>query len=231
MYPWTEDRVGWYQRAVDYTGFDKKLASLLTPYLPVGETACDLGCGTGYLALELARRGYEVTAVDRSRVCLDWLQDKRDAEGLNGLTIRETDWNELAGKACWDHVVMAFAGKLDRDLEQYMALCRRQLILVVKTSVQSHVQSDGIPPRFRRDGDELEEQFRQMGLNYTRRDERVEFGQPLLSREEALRYLAAFEAPGGGPGSALERLRETGDPAMPLYLPGEKALAIFHIAR
>lgn len=229
MYQWTEERVQWYQRAVDYTGFDKKLIALLLPALPVGETVCDLGCGTGYLALELARQGYAVTAVDRSDVCIDHLIVRREQEGLERLTIRRADWKTIPPGMRWDHVLMAFAGKLDQDLERYLALCRRQLILVVKTSSQSHVQAPGIPPRFRRDADALEEKLRGLNLTYRRRDEALEFGQPLRSLEEARRYLAAFEAD-LGPEGALGRLVETEDPELPLYLPSAKKLAIFFIS-
>jgi len=62
MFLWSEKRIEWYQRAVAYNRFDAALADAVEPFLPLGETVCDLGCGIGYLAAELARRGYDVTA-------------------------------------------------------------------------------------------------------------------------------------------------------------------------
>ena len=44
------------------------------PYLPDGGTALDLACGIGRNALCLAKRGYQVTAVDFSEVALDQLR-------------------------------------------------------------------------------------------------------------------------------------------------------------
>ena len=55
---WTEEKILWYQEAVAYFGYDRVLADAAEPYLPREETVCDLGCGSGYLAMELARRGY-----------------------------------------------------------------------------------------------------------------------------------------------------------------------------
>lgn len=40
----------------------------------------DLGCGPGWLALRLARRGYTVTAVDRSRAMLEEVRRRRGGE-------------------------------------------------------------------------------------------------------------------------------------------------------
>ena len=228
MYPWTEERIVWYQRAVAFTGFDRALADLAIGAPKPGEEVCDLGCGTGYLALELARRGCRVTAVDRAGVCLDYLRAEAARRGLaDRLTAVEADWHDLPPGTAWDTVVMAFAGKPDEELGGYLALCRRRLVLVTKTSAQSHVRGPGEPPLFRRNADALEAALRAWGLSFARRDAVLDFGQPLRSREEAEAYLAVY----GGPESALTRLTETGDPEFPLCLPNEKRLAVFTIAR
>jgi SAM-dependent methyltransferase len=51
--------------------------------LEPGARICDLCCGIGRHSLELARRGFEVTSVDRTAHYLDQAKTKASAEGLD----------------------------------------------------------------------------------------------------------------------------------------------------
>ena len=53
----------------------------LTQLAP-GASVLDLGCGSGRHTLELARRGYRVTGVDRTAAYLDKARAKAETEGL-----------------------------------------------------------------------------------------------------------------------------------------------------
>ncbi|MEU4690271.1 class I SAM-dependent methyltransferase [Actinoplanes sp. NPDC023714] len=58
------------------------LAAVLKAGEPRGPRALDLGCGTGDLAIALARLGFQVTGVDFSPTAVDQARAKAAAEGL-----------------------------------------------------------------------------------------------------------------------------------------------------
>ncbi|EAU40239.1 Magnesium protoporphyrin O-methyltransferase [Fulvimarina pelagi HTCC2506] len=95
-------------RASVRRGRDEMRATLLS-YLPsdlTGLRLLDAGCGTGALAMEAARRGAEVVAVDLSPTLTTHAQDLADAQGL-GSRIRFVAGDMLdEGFGRFDHVVM-----------------------------------------------------------------------------------------------------------------------------
>ena len=60
-----------------------------------GKIACDLGCGTGELAIRLNEKGWDVIAVDCSEEMLDVFMDKRAELGLYDILILNQDITQL----------------------------------------------------------------------------------------------------------------------------------------
>lgn len=89
---------------------DESLVELVSP-LPPG-TAIDLGAGEGRNSLWLARRGWNVVAVDASRVALDRLSDAAEVEGLSIKTVADDLISYLANVrvagTTFDLVVLAY---------------------------------------------------------------------------------------------------------------------------
>ncbi len=69
----------------------RAIARLIDP----GLTVADLGTGTGILALELARLGLRVLAVDNSQRMLDATRQKLQREGIEGVELRRGELDRL----------------------------------------------------------------------------------------------------------------------------------------
>ena len=75
--------------------------------LPPGASILDLGCGVGRHALELARRGYQVTGVDRTAAYLAEAQKRAREEGLPGAFLT-ADMREFVRPAAFDVVLSLY---------------------------------------------------------------------------------------------------------------------------
>jgi SAM-dependent methyltransferase len=70
-------------------------ARAVTRLVPPGLRVADIGTGTGILAIELARLGARVIAVDNSPRMLASAREKIEREGLQGVELREGEAHQL----------------------------------------------------------------------------------------------------------------------------------------
>ncbi len=92
---------------------DALRARAVARLVPPGITVCDVGTGTGVLALELARLGLRVVAVDHSARMLDAARAKLAAEGLSRVELRRGDaadlpLEEASVDAAFAHMVLHY---------------------------------------------------------------------------------------------------------------------------
>lgn len=93
-------------RASVRAGRDRMRQTLLA-WLPPemhGMRVLDAGCGTGTAAIELARRGAEVVAIDLSPTLVAHAQERAEAEGVYGIDFRSGDMLDPA-LGSFDYVI------------------------------------------------------------------------------------------------------------------------------
>ena len=81
----------------------------LLAYLAVqpGSSVLDLGCGVGRHSIELARRGFVVTAVDRTEVFLNQARRRAEAAGVE-IEFVQSDMREFRGTSAFDGAINLF---------------------------------------------------------------------------------------------------------------------------
>jgi ArsR family transcriptional regulator len=92
---------------------DALRARAIAHLAPPGLTVCDVGTGTGVLALELARLGVRVVAVDHSQAMLDAARAKLEAENAQGVELRRGDaahlpLDDASVDAAFAHMVLHY---------------------------------------------------------------------------------------------------------------------------
>jgi magnesium-protoporphyrin O-methyltransferase len=93
-------------RATVRAGRDRMRATLLG-WLPGdlrGRRVLDAGCGTGALAVEAARRGADVVAIDLSASLVNVARERIPAGLRGGIEFRVGDMTDT-GLGCFDHVI------------------------------------------------------------------------------------------------------------------------------
>ena len=77
---------------VDYASWADFIEECYRRYLDsMPELVLDMGCGTGAMSIELAGRGYDVTAIDVSPEMLSKAYERAAEAGLNGILFLEED--------------------------------------------------------------------------------------------------------------------------------------------
>ena len=85
----------YFNYTADYDILADKIHSIASSYDLDGKIACDLGCGTGELAMRLCDKGWDVIAVDQSEEMLDVFMDKRTELGYHNILVLNQDITQL----------------------------------------------------------------------------------------------------------------------------------------
>jgi hypothetical protein len=130
---WTDQTVAWYRRAAERGDYAARVLEAIGPSLDACRTALDVGAGCGALAVPLARRLPEVTALEPSSAMAHGLRRWAAEAGLGNLTVVEAAWGEVPVRL-HDLVLCAHVGGLLRPdsvfLREVGRVARRLVVLV-----------------------------------------------------------------------------------------------------
>lgn len=91
---WTDRTAAWYRRAAERGDYAARVLAAIGPRLDSCRTALDVGAGCGALAIPLARRLREVTALEPSPAMARGLRRWAAEAGLGNVRVIEAAWGE-----------------------------------------------------------------------------------------------------------------------------------------
>ena len=232
MFKWTEESIEWYRRAAFYTQYHVNLKKVLTPFFSKNEEICDIGCGLGYLDLELAPVVAGIVAVDREKKVTDILSGLASERNLKNLTVMCDDWSVLPEECC-DTLIMSAFGNIQKYLEDYLKICRKRIIIIRKSPKENLDGFSSVYNR-RRIMEQDVEYVKQRGLNTDLKFFDTEFGQPLKNKKEAERFVRHYRLmPDHMTMDQYLRihLKKSSGGKYPYYFPNKKEMYMFTIEK
>jgi len=225
---WRPDMIRLMRDAAEREPFYEALAAEMARRLPAGAHVCDAGCGLGYLALQLARRGFPVTAVDLSADALSVLRENCAAEGLP-VRILHGDIHVLAQDAPYDAMAFCLFGGLDQILHLAACQCCGD-VLIAARDYDTHRFTPGARRCRRESLADMTRTLREKGIPFGVKKMSLSFGQPFKSIEDARLFFTLYSH--GEPVTEAfmdSRIVKTQDAEYPYYMPHTRDIGLVHI--
>ena len=225
---WTERSLQWFARAAQETQYYRQLVHKISPWLDSDMVVYDLGCGAGYLSMEIAGKVQQVIAVDISAEVISFLQEKLREEKIGNVAPIAADWHTWRPAQPADVVVLSYCNGIRDRLSVLSALTSRCFISVLPYSrredsfnVQKLVSGEELVYG-RETVSEATRFLQEKGIPFQFFDCSGEFGQPLDTREEARAFLKFYFDIASG--NLLEEFLEENlvQRSDDYYLPGKK---------
>ncbi len=175
---WSEQSIRWYERASGRCDFHRDLVSLIEPTLSKSDSIMEAGCGLGYEAEILRKKGYGIEAFDRDSSVIE------AAGRRSGLDIFHCSDFESLDLNC-DVLLCINFGHIKnlKDLGELLSHAGRRVVYII-----SRHSGHGVQTRADR-SDLIDSLLAESGLHYGRKDFSLQFDQPLISVEEARAFL------------------------------------------
>ncbi len=229
MFKWTDESIKWWKRARTYSSHYKEMAQLVLPYLEEKEVVYDIGCGLGYIDLEVAPYVDKIKCFDIEEKVLEELRKETLIQKVDNLSVSNEEWLELPDQSC-DTVLACSFGSLAEYLDDFMRIARKQ-VLILKRNRSKFAQKyyEG-KPLYSAAGSEC--YLNENKIPYRKISVYSDFGQPLESLEEAEKFVSFHRINGDEPAKKyLEQHLETGKYGYPYYLSNRKEMSLFVIPK
>lgn len=232
MFVWTDRSIQWYQDAAQYTKHHKIVCKEIVDLFQINDDVYDLGCGLGYLDLELAPHVKSITGFDLEQKVIEQMRQNIRARGLENVSAKVMDWSELPQESC-DIVLASSAGTIEKNLADFINICKKRVVILKRKSV---VEGKGFITEYAKlNGADADEQYLiEQKIPYESRCFMTEFGQPFRSYADAEIFLEHYSLNTKGKDKEVflrELVRPVKDETYVYFMPNQKMMQVFIIEK
>ncbi|NLB33162.1 MAG: class I SAM-dependent methyltransferase, partial [Tissierellia bacterium] len=130
---WNKQSINWYLESEKNTSFYNETLEKIEPYIKNSKTVLDIGCGIGGFSIEFAKRGYDVTAIDKSSLAIDTLNDRINQMKLENLKTMDISFEGFTFINNYDIVFISYMMGLvnEFNIRNILDKANKHLILVL----------------------------------------------------------------------------------------------------
>ena len=190
LFEWSKEKIELYERASKETGFHKKLAEIVIPFLNAEDEMTDIGCGPGLIDFELSPYVKTINAIDINEIIIDYLTSKINNSSPCNISASIGDAEKMDGNI-GDVALFCYYTSLNEHMYRIIDSARRLAIIIMHGKDAANKPSKiGIVRKTYTS--EMEENLVKHGYNYIKKNVRVDFSQPIKTKEEALYFLEMY---------------------------------------
>ena len=212
---WTDQSIEWFVRASDASSYHRLLSDTIADLIAPYNSVLEFGCGLGYEAELLSRKGLNVTALDDNDKVIELAAERSGLDIFRCVDAKKnTDSADVL--LCINYGLL----KSNDELSDLLFHADKRLIYVL-----SRHNGHGTDTREDRT-DTVRNLMRESSFDFSETTLSLDFDQPLKDMDEAEQFIN-FTYLGKHPQEYLRFVEKTDDPDYPYVFRNRKQLSIF----
>lgn len=226
---WTKESINWYANASEYCNFHSNLAKVVSSVLDKDDSLLDIGCGLGFLDIELSQYVKNITALDMDSNVINYLSHYCERNKVSNISALCDDFKNYKEKH--SVVLMSFFGR-DGQMEYCYSRCEKKLIRIVNWANEGNMYPNKYRKRSKSSVPMVDQILKESKKKYQLIDTTLEFGQPLVSIDDGIAFVK-HNAPDASEKEIRDFLEKKSEKSeldkYDFYLPNKKRIGIFVI--
>ena len=186
-FTWTEEKIMLYKRASEYTLYNTKLGEKILPYIDRKSNVFDIGCGLSYLSIYLSQFIKEIHCIDTDENIIYSFMEEIKKRKIENIKLYLSDYKDiLDGVDNIDCIIASHFLDINQELE-YLLSKTKQLIIIKNIR-----KTKGLYKLEKQKIEDVEDLLIDKKIKYEKFIHTGDFGQPLKSIEESIRYYNSY---------------------------------------